>query len=66
MTSDDKRLLILSLNKEGLITLMCGDGTNDCSALSPAHASVSLSAEEASIAASFSSNELNISCILSY
>ena len=63
MTSDEKRLLILSLNKEGFITLMCGDGTNDCSSLRTAHASVSLSSEEASIAAHFSSNELNISCI---
>ena len=63
MTSDDKRLLISSLNNEGFITLMCGDGTNDCSALRTAHTSVSLSAEEASIAASFSSNELNISCV---
>ena len=66
MTSDDKRLLIVSLNAEGFITLMCGDGTNDCSALRSANTSVSLSEEEASIAASFSSNELNISCILSY
>ena len=63
MTSDDKKLLIVSLNAEGFITLMCGDGSNDCSALRSANTSLSLS-EEASIAASFSSNELNISCSL--
>ena len=63
MSPEHKALLVESLKREGFTTLMCGDGANDCSALRTAHVSVSLSAEEASIAANFTSKEADVSCI---
>ena len=63
MAPEHKALLVDSLKKEGFTTLMCGDGANDCSALRTAHVSVSLSPEEASIAANFTSKEPDVSCI---
>ena len=63
MAPEHKALLVDNLKKEGFTTLMCGDGANDCSALRTAHVSVSLSPEEASIAAHFTSKEPDVSCI---
>ena len=63
MAPEHKALLVDSLKKEGFTTLMCGDGANDCSVLRTAHVSVSLSPEEASIAANFTSKEPDVSCI---
>ena len=63
MAPEHKALLVDALKAEGFTTLMCGDGANDCSALRTAHVSVSLSAEEASIAANFTSKNPDVSCI---
>ena len=61
---DNKTQLIHSLQKEGFMVLMCGDGANDCGALKIADVGVSLSREEASIAAEFTSINPNINCII--
>ena len=63
MTPEHKALLVEAFKKEGFTTLMCGDGANDCSALRTAHVGVSLSPEEASIAAGFTSQIPDVSCI---
>ena len=43
---------------------MCGDGANDCEALKAAHAGISLSEAEASVAAPFTSAVNNIECVV--
>ena len=63
MAPEQKSLLVQSFKDEGLTTLMCGDGANDCSALRTANVGVSLSQEEASIAAHFTSKTPDISCL---
>ena len=63
MSPEHKAMLVDAFKEEGFTTLMCGDGANDCSALRTAHVSVSLSPEEASIAANFTSKNPDVSCI---
>ena len=64
MNPQHKALLVESLKKEGLNPLMCGDGSNDCLALRKANVGVSLSVEEASIAAHFTSLHPGINCLI--
>ena len=64
MAPEHKALLVEGFKKEKLEVLMCGDGANDCMALKTANIGVSLSEEEASIAAPFTSKNQNISCLV--
>jgi cation-transporting ATPase 13A3/4/5 len=64
MSPDHKTMLVESLRKEKFTVCMCGDGANDCGALRAADVGVSLSIEEASIAAHFTSNIPDISCLI--
>ena len=59
-----KQKLVEDLQQIGLTVSMCGDGANDCGALKAAHAGVSLSEAEASIAAPFTSANPSISCMI--
>ena len=61
---ENKTQIVQSLQKESFTVLMCGDGANDCGALKVADVGVSLSTEEASIAAPFTSRTPDISCII--
>ena len=63
MAPDHKALLVESFKKEGLCTLMCGDGTNDCPALRKADIGVALASEEASMASHFNYTKQDISCL---
>ena len=63
MIPEHKALIVDAFKKEGFTTLMCGDGANDCIALRTASVGISLSPEEASIAAGFTSNIPDVSCI---
>lgn len=64
MSPEHKTILIECLREEKFTVLMCGDGANDCGALRAADVGVSLSIEEASIAAHFTSNKPDISCLI--
>ncbi|KAK4337200.1 hypothetical protein RND71_043299 [Anisodus tanguticus] len=63
MSPDQKQQLIELLQSVDYYVGMCGDGANDCGALKAAHAGVSLSETEASVASPFTSKKPNISCI---
>lgn len=63
MLPDQKIELIECLKGLGRQVIMCGDGCNDCGALKTAHAGISLSMAEASVAAPFTSRHVNISCV---
>ena len=61
---ENKAQIVQSLQKESFTVLMCGDGANDCSALKVADVGLSISQEEASIAAPFTSRTPDISCVI--
>ncbi|CAD6185047.1 unnamed protein product [Caenorhabditis auriculariae] len=63
MAPDQKSGLICALQKIDYTVAMCGDGANDCAALKAAHAGISLSDAEASIAAPFTSKVPDIRCV---
>ena len=61
---ENKTQIVQSLQKENFTVLMCGDGANDCGALKVADVGISLSTEEASIAAPFTSRTPDISSVV--
>lgn len=63
MAPEQKQQLVEILQEMGYYVGMCGDGANDCGALKAAHAGISLSETEASVASPFTSKVANISCV---
>uniref|UniRef100_UPI00398E856F polyamine-transporting ATPase 13A3-like isoform X2 n=1 Tax=Pristiophorus japonicus TaxID=55135 RepID=UPI00398E856F len=63
MAPDQKTQLVEALQKVDYYVGMCGDGANDCGALKRAHAGISLSQLEASVASPFTSKTPDISCV---
>lgn len=59
MSPDQKHLLVSLYQQQGHIVAMCGDGANDCGALKGADVGLSVSYEEASIAAPFTGQSLS-------
>lgn len=63
MAPHQKQQLVEQLQSIQYFVGMCGDGANDSGALRSAHAGISLSDTEASVAAPFTSVNANISCV---
>ncbi|OWZ71730.1 hypothetical protein AYX14_02820 [Cryptococcus neoformans] len=64
MSPDEKAELVERLQSLGYTVAFCGDGANDCGALKAADVGVSLSEAEASVAAPFTSQIPDISCMV--
>lgn len=64
MSPDEKHELMEQLQKLDYVVGFCGDGANDCGALKAADVGISLSEAEASVAAPFTSQIFDISCVL--
>ncbi|KRZ13655.1 putative cation-transporting ATPase W08D2.5, partial [Trichinella zimbabwensis] len=65
MSPEQKTQLVNILQQLDYVVAMCGDGANDCGALKAAHAGISLSGGEASIASPFTYKLANIDCVVS-
>ncbi|XP_004640987.2 probable cation-transporting ATPase 13A5, partial [Octodon degus] len=63
MSPGQKSSLVEEFQKLNYYVGMCGDGANDCGALKMAHAGISLSEQEASVASPFTSKTANIECM---
>ncbi|XP_039086323.1 probable cation-transporting ATPase 13A5 [Hyaena hyaena] len=63
MSPGQKSSLVEEFQKLNYYVGMCGDGANDCGALKMAHAGISLSEQEASVASPFTSKIANIKCV---
>ncbi|NWI16423.1 AT135 ATPase, partial [Crypturellus soui] len=63
MSPAQKSSLVEEFQKLNYYVGMCGDGANDCGALKMAHAGISLSEQEASVASPFTSQIPNIQCV---
>lgn len=63
MAPHQKQQLVEYLQSLQYYVGMCGDGANDSGALRSAHAGISLSDTEASVAAPFTSANANIACV---
>ncbi|XP_054838262.1 probable cation-transporting ATPase 13A5 [Eublepharis macularius] len=63
MSPGQKSSLVEEFQKLDYYVGMCGDGANDCGALKMAHAGISLSEQEASVASPFTSQTANIQCV---
>eukprot|EP00106_Octopus_bimaculoides_P016200 XP_014783642.1 PREDICTED: probable cation-transporting ATPase 13A3 [Octopus bimaculoides] len=63
MAPKQKAQLVEVLQSLGYYVGMCGDGANDCGALKIAHAGISLSETEASVASAFTSKIPTIECV---
>ncbi|ODV92055.1 hypothetical protein CANCADRAFT_30324 [Tortispora caseinolytica NRRL Y-17796] len=63
MSPDEKNELVVKLQELDYCVAFCGDGANDCGALRSADVGVSLSEAEASVAAPFTSQTFDVSCI---
>ena len=59
MSPSQKVDLVSAFQTQGTLVVMCGDGANDCGALKTADVGLSLSSEEASIAAPFTGSGLS-------
>nr|XP_056705856.1 probable cation-transporting ATPase 13A4 [Euleptes europaea] len=63
MSPAQKASLVEEFQKMDYFVGMCGDGANDCGALKVAHAGISLSEQEASVASPFTSRTPNVECV---
>ncbi|KAL2301167.1 hypothetical protein Nmel_011728, partial [Mimus melanotis] len=63
MSPSHKSSLVEEFQKLDYFVCMCGDGANDCGALKVAHAGISLSEQEASVASPFTSRTPSIACV---
>uniref|UniRef100_A0A8U7M708 Cation-transporting ATPase n=1 Tax=Corvus moneduloides TaxID=1196302 RepID=A0A8U7M708_CORMO len=63
MSPSQKSSLVEEFQKLDYFVGMCGDGANDCGALKVAHAGISLSEQEASVASPFTSQTPSIACV---